>query len=77
MSCFADGFFADQQGCPILPLGLQTHNSSTGLPEMLKKEIDAVLQYGGNLFEAPVYWVQVEKREGEYDFSQALELIEL
>ena len=77
VSCFADGFFADQQGCPILPLGLQAHNSSTGLPEMLEKEIDAVLQYGGNLLEAPVYWVQVEKREGEYDFSQALELIEL
>lgn len=77
MSCFADGFFADLQGHPMLLLGLQAHNSSTGIPDMLAKEMDAVAQYGGNLFEAPVYWCEVEKQEGEYDFSTVQELMDM
>ena len=77
MSFFSNGFFADQQGTPHLLLGLQAHNSSTGIPKMLEKEMHAVSLYGGNLFEAPVYWCEVEKREGEFDFSTVLELMDM
>ena len=34
-------FFSTKDGRAILPLGLQTHNSSTGVPEMLEREIKA------------------------------------
>ena len=67
--------FTGSNGLPILPLGLQAHNSSTGIPDMLEKEMAAVSQYGGNLFEAPVYWCNVERTEGFFDFSSVLDLI--
>ena len=62
-------FFHDKTGKAILPLGLQTHNSSTGIPEMLEREIQAVKHYGGNLLEAPIYWFRMEAEEGVFDFS--------
>lgn len=68
-------FFHDKSGRPILPLGLQTHNSSTGVPEMLEREIKAVKHYGGNLLEAPVYWFRIEKEEGSFDFADVDDLI--
>ena len=68
-------FFHDRQGRPILPLGLQTHNSSTGVTEMLEREIRAVKHYGGNLLEAPVYWFRVEAEEGSFDFADVDDLI--
>ena len=68
-------FFRDRDGRAILPLGLQTHNSSTGDPEMLTREIAAVKAFGGNLLEAPVYWCQVEAAEGRFDFTDVDDLI--
>ena len=68
-------FFHDKAGKPILPLGLQTHNSSTGIPEMLEREIQAVKHFGGNLLEAPVYWFRIEAEEGMYDFADVDDLI--
>lgn len=68
-------FFTDRRGRPFLPLGLQTHNSSTGVGEMLDREIAAVAYYGGNLLEAPVYWFRVEPEEGRFCFDDADDLI--
>lgn len=42
---------------------------------MLEREIAAVKAYGGNLLEAPVYWCQVERTQGSFDFAEADELI--
>lgn len=67
--------FRDREGRPILPLGLQTHNSSTGVPEMLEREIKAVKHYGGNLLEAPVYWFRIEREEGAFDFADVDDLL--
>ncbi len=68
-------FFRDKQGRPILPLGLQTHNSSTGVKEMLDREIAAVRHYGGNLLEAPIYWFRTEPEPGRFCFDDADDLI--
>ncbi|MBE5795050.1 MAG: hypothetical protein E7323_10275 [Clostridiales bacterium] len=67
--------FIGKDGKPILPLGLQTHNSSTGVAEMLEREIAAVKHFGGNLLEAPVYWYRVEASPGVYDFADLDDLI--
>lgn len=67
--------FRDKQGRAILPLGMQTHNSSTGVPEMLDREIKAVKHYGGNLLEAPVYWFRIEAEPGVFDFADVDDLI--
>lgn len=69
-------FFRDREGRAVLPLGLQTHNSSTGDPYMLEREIAAVRAFGGNLLEAPVYWCQMEAEEGRFDFSLVDDLID-
>lgn len=68
-------FFRNKAGQPILPLGLQTHNSSTGDPVMMEKEIAAVKAYHGNLLEAPVYWFKTEPVEGEFHFDDVDDLI--
>ena len=68
-------FFSTKDGRAILPLGLQTHNSSTGVPEMLEREIKAVKHFGGNLLEAPVYWFRIEAEEGVYNFDDVDDLI--
>ncbi|MBP3655077.1 MAG: DUF5597 domain-containing protein [Clostridia bacterium] len=68
-------FFRDRAGNPILPLGLQTHNSSTGDPSMLEREIAAVKAYHGNLLEAPIYWFRTEPQEGSFCFDDADDLI--
>lgn len=67
--------FHTKDGQPILPLGLQVHNSSTGVPEMLEKEIAAVKHYGGNLLEAPVYWFRTEAEQGLFSFDDVDDLI--
>lgn len=67
--------FHDRNGQPILPLGLQVHNSSTGIPEMLEKEIAAVKHYGGNLLEAPVYWFRTEEKPGCFCFDDVDDLL--
>ena len=67
--------FHAKDGREILPLGLQVHNSSTGVPEMLEREIAAVKHYGGNLLEAPVYWYRIEAQQGVFNFDDVDDLI--
>ena len=54
-------FFTDKQGRPMLLVGLQAHNSSTGTP-MIDRAIRAVRLFGGNVLEAPIYWFAIEPR---------------
>ena len=68
--------FRDRNNKPVYVTGLQAHNSSTGSPDLIRKSLDAVEQYGGNTLEAPVYWFQIEKEEGVFDFSSVRELID-
>lgn len=68
--------FRKADGTPLLLLGLQTHNSSTGDAQMLAREIAAVKAYGGNLLEAPVYWFRCEAAQGLFDFSDVADLID-
>ena len=67
--------FTNRDGKPILPLGLQLSNSSTGDPEMLEREIHALKLFHGNVLEAPVYWFKCEPRQGSYDFSDLDDLV--
>lgn len=67
--------FRTRDGREILPLGLQVHNSSTGIPDMLEREIAAVKHYGGNLLEAPVYWFRIEAEPGVFCFDDLDDLI--
>lgn len=68
-------FFRDTQGNPMLLLGLQAHNSSTGTP-MIDRAIRAVQLYGGNLLEAPIYWYAIEPRQDVYDMTLLRDLID-
>lgn len=67
--------FTDKNGNPVLPLGLQTHNSSTG-SRLVEQSLRALSFFGGNTLEAPVYWNQIEKEEGNYDYSLVRGLID-
>lgn len=69
-----NNFFCNEKGQPMLLLGLQSHNSSTG-SKLIDKAIEAVKAYGGNVLEAPVYWYRLEPREGVYDVTHVRELI--
>lgn len=69
-------FFCNAQGDPVFLTGLQCHNSSAGTVEM-KKTIEAIRLFGGNLLEAPVYWCELEPEEDHYDFIQLKSLLEL
>src|SRR5450759_3284368 len=60
------GFMVD--GAPYLMLGAQAHNSS-GWPGMLPKVWPAIEYLHANTLEIPVYWEQIEARQGQYDFS--------
>jgi len=55
-------------GAPYLMLGAQAHNSS-GWPGMLPKVWPAVEYLHANTLEIPVYWEQIEARQGQFDFS--------
>lgn len=68
-------FLKDKNGQPMLLLGLQAHNSSTGT-DMIKKTIHAVSLYGGNLLEAPVYWNKIEIEQDIYDMTLVKDLID-
>jgi hypothetical protein len=57
-------------GAPYLMLGAQAHNSS-GWPGMLSKVWPAIEYLHANTLEIPVYWEQVEARQGQFDFSVA------
>jgi hypothetical protein len=55
-------------GAPFLVLGGQAHNSSAW-PKMLPKVWLAIETMHANTLEVPIYWEQVEARQGKYDFS--------
>ena len=56
-------------GAPFFPLGGQAHNSSAYNAAEVASAVAGVRALGGNTLEAPVYWEQVEPREGRFDFS--------
>ena len=55
-------------GKPYFILGGQAHNSS-GWPGMLPQVWDAVKTMHLNTLEIPVYWEQIERQPGQFDFS--------
>ena len=55
-------------GKPFLVLGGQAHNSS-GWPAMLPQVWSAIGELHANTLEMPIYWEQVEARQGKFDFS--------
>jgi hypothetical protein len=71
-----DGRFALLvEGQPYLMLGGQIHNSSAW-PGELPQVWQSMAELHANTLEAPVYWEQMEPREGEFDFSNVDQLIE-
>ena len=55
-------------GNPYLVLGGQIHNSS-GWPSELPQVWESMAALHANTVEAPVYWEQMEAKEGQFDFS--------
>ena len=55
-------------GEPFFILGAQSHNSS-GWPAMLPQLWSAIQEVHANTLEVPVYWEQIEPRQGQFDFS--------
>jgi beta-galactosidase GanA len=53
---------------PYLMLGGQVHNSSAW-PAMLGKVWPAMEYLHVNTVEIPVYWEQIEPRQGQFDYS--------
>lgn len=68
-------FMRDKQGNPLLLLGLQAHNSSTGT-YMLDRTIKAIKLYGGNVLETPIYWNAIEPEIGRYDMALVKDTID-
>ena len=62
-------------GKPFFPLGGQSHNSSAYNADEIASAIAGVSALNGNMLEAPVYWEQVEKEEGNFDFASLDELV--
>lgn len=62
-------------GRPFLLLGAQVHNSSAW-PSPLEQVWPQLDQLGGNTLEAPIYWQDVEREEGIYDFGRVDSLLE-
>jgi hypothetical protein len=55
-------------GKPYFMLGGQAHNSSAW-PGMMPEVWAAVQQLHLNTLEIPIYWEQIEKQQGQFDFS--------
>lgn len=71
-----DGRFALLvNGQPYLMLGGQIHNSSAW-PSELPQVWQSMAALHANTVEAPVYWEQIEAREGQYNFNNVDQLIE-
>ena len=62
-------------GKPFLMLGAQVHNSSAW-PKHLDTVWPQLEQLGANTLEAPIYWQDVEPREGVFDFGRMDALLE-
>jgi hypothetical protein len=56
------------EGRPYLILGGQIHNSSAWPSELLQVW-ESIAALHANTIEAPVYWEQMEAREGQFDFT--------
>ena len=64
-----DGRFAlFVDDAPYLMLGAQTHNSSAW-PAVLPKVWPAMEYLNVNTVETPVYWEQIEPKQGQFDFT--------
>jgi len=64
-----DGRFALMvDGKPFLMLGGQIHNSSAW-PSELPQVWESMAALHANTVEAPVYWEQLEAKEGQFDYS--------
>ena len=71
-----DGRFALMvDGAPFLMLGAQVNNSSAWPAEMAKVWPTMEL-LGVNTVEAPVYWEEMEREEGRFDFAQVDGLVD-
>jgi hypothetical protein len=71
-----DGRFALLvDGQPYLILGGQIHNSSAW-PSELPQVWKAMAALHANTVEAPVYWEQLEPREGQFDYTNVDQLVE-
>src|SRR4051812_23283572 len=55
-------------GKPFLVLGGQAHNSSAW-PGMMPRVWKAVAAMHANTLEVPIYWEQIEAKQGVFDFS--------
>ena len=64
-----------RDGKPFMPIGVQTHNSSSGTA-LVDASLQVLKLFGGNTLEAPVYWNAVEPEEGRYDFALVRDLID-
>lgn len=62
-------------GRPFLILGGQIHNSSAW-PSELSQVWDSMAALHANTVEAPVYWEQIEPREGQFDFANVDQLVQ-
>ena len=70
-----DGRFAlFVEGRPYLILGGQIHNSSAW-PSELPQVWESMAALHANTLEAPVYWEQMEPREGQFDYTNVDELV--
>lgn len=63
-------------GEPFFPLGGQVHNSSAYTPAELETAWRALELLRANTAEIPVYWEQIEPREGVFNFSMLDHLLE-
>lgn len=62
-------------GHPFLVLGGQIHNSSAW-PSELPQVWQSMAALHANTVEAPVYWEQIERQQGRFDFSNVDQVIE-
>ncbi len=67
--------FHTRDGKPFMPIGVQTHNSSSGTA-LVDASLQVLKLFGGNTLEAPVYWNAVEPEDGRYDFALVRDLID-